>query len=255
MTALKRELNLLMLALGFLTRLPIPLELNYSEQTLNASSRYFTLVGAFVGLCMAAVYVAASTIWPESVAVLLVLLTNLLLTGCFHQDGLADMADGFGGAFERQRKLEIMKDSRLGTYGSCALIATLALQYGLMLELDSLVIALIVAQALSRALAASIIYNTPYAADPDASKAKPLSQSVTNVDMLILLVSAAVMLLFLTPLVSASLIAVLIVFRLAFVHFLKAQIGGFTGDCLGASQQLSESCIYLTLLAWQGAAL
>jgi len=125
MIALKRELNLLLLAVGFLTRLPITFQLDYNAQTLNASSRYFTLVGALLGLCMAAVYLGASALFPASVAVLMVLIANLLLTGCFHQDGLADMADGFGGAFQRERKLEVMKDSRLGTYGSSALIATL----------------------------------------------------------------------------------------------------------------------------------
>lgn len=255
MNALKRELNLLFLALGFLTRLPMTMQLNYNPQTLNASSRYFTLVGALLGLCMAAVYLAATTVFPATVAVLLVLIANLLMTGCFHQDGLADMADGFGGAFDRVRKLEIMKDSRLGTYGSSALIATLAMQYVLLLELESLVVALIVGQALSRCVAASLIYDTPYAADPDASKAKPLSVSMSTSDMAVLLFTAVLVLLLLPVKVALTVVLAVLLMRSLFKRFIHAQIGGYTGDCLGAAQQLSESCVYLVLLAWQGAAL
>lgn len=255
MIALKREVNLLLLALGFLTRLPITLQLNYNPQTLNASSRYFTLVGALLGLCMAAVYFATSAVFPTTVAVLFVLIANLLMTGCFHQDGLADMADGFGGAFERQRKLEIMKDSRLGTYGSSALIATLAVHYVLLLELESLLVALVVGQAISRCVAASIIYDTPYAADPDASKAKPLSVSMSATDLAVLLITAVLVLLLLPAKIALCVAFAVLLMRALFKRFIKAQIGGYTGDCLGAAQQLSESCVYLVLLAWQGAAL
>lgn len=255
MIALKRELNLLLLAVGFLTRLPITFQLDYNAQTLNASSRYFTLVGALLGLCMAAVYLGASALFPASVAVLMVLIANLLLTGCFHQDGLADMADGFGGAFQRERKLEVMKDSRLGTYGSSALIATLAMHYVLLLELESVVVALIAGQAVSRCVAASIIFDTPYAADPDASKAKPLSQSMSATDLSVLLATAVLVLLLLPLKIALSVVLGLLVMRAIFKRFIRAQIGGYTGDCLGAAQQLSESCIYLILLAWQGASL
>lgn len=255
MKAFKRELNLLLLALGFLTRLPITLQLDYNAQTLNASSRYFTLVGALLGLCMAAVYLATSAIFPATIAVLFVLIANLLMTGCFHQDGLADMADGFGGAFDRNRKLEIMKDSRLGTYGSSALIATLAMHTVLLLELESLVVALIVGQAISRCVAASIIYDTPYAADPDASKAKPLSVSMSGTDMTVLLATAILVLLLLPAKIALSVVLAVLLMRSLFKRFIHAQIGGYTGDCLGAAQQLSESCVYLVLLAWQGVAL
>jgi len=255
MKAIRRELNLLLLALGFLTRIPVNMQLDYNAKTLNASSRYFTVIGLLLGLCMSLAYVASSQIFPVSVAVLFVLISNLLLTGCFHQDGLADMADGFGGAFERQRKLDIMKDSRLGTYGSCALIVILAMHYVLLLELEAVVVSILVAQAVSRCLAASIIYNTPYAADPDASKAKPLSQAMSDTDLLVLLGCAAAMLLLLPLQVALSIVLVLLLFRYLFKRYIISQIGGYTGDCLGASQQLSETCIYLTLLAWQGAVL
>lgn len=253
MSAIRAELNLLLLALGFLTRLPISISLHYSESALNASSRYFGLIGAIIGLFMLAAYTSTSLLFPSSVAVLFLLIANLLLTGCFHQDGLADMADGFGGSFERSRKLEIMKDSRLGTYGSIALIAILGVHYALLIELDDLVVAVIVGQTVSRCLATSIIYNTPYAADPDASKAKPLSQAMSATDFLVLLTTATASLLLLPPMISLSLIASLLLLRFLFKRFIIAHIGGYTGDCLGAAQQLSEASIYLMLLAWQGA--
>ncbi len=251
MNNLTRELNLFLLALGFLTRFPITMELNYNSQTLNASSRYFTVVGAIIGLCMALVYSAASQLFPATVAVLLMIIANLLLTGCFHQDGLADMADGFGGAFERARKLEIMKDSRLGTYGSSALIATLAMHYVLLLEVEAVVVAVVAGQALSRCMAASIIYNTPYAADPDASKAKPLSQAMSDTDILVLLSTASLFLLLFDLEVALSVLLALMLGRFLFKKYIIRQIGGYTGDCLGAAQQLSETVIYLVILAWQ----
>lgn len=254
MNARPRQLNLFLLALGFLTRIPPPTQLDYSPQALSASARYFTLVGAVVGLCMAATYLLLSPMLPPSVTILLVLIANLLLTGCFHQDGLADMADGFGGAFQVQRKLEIMKDSRLGTYGNCALLATLALQYSLLLELESVVTALLIAQSVSRCVAASIIYDTPYAADPEASKTKPLATAMSGIDLAILLASAALFLLLLPLAVSFSIAVVLVLLRHLFRRYVCAQIGGYTGDCLGAAQQLSESSIYIVLLIWQGLA-
>ncbi len=252
MSPLSGQLNLLLLALGFLTRIPVPCKLDYSAQTLSASSRYFALVGAFIGLCMAAVYMLCSVGLPPSVALVLVLISNLALTGCFHQDGLADMADGFGGAFEVQRKLEIMKDSRLGTYGSCALLATLALQYSLLLELQAVVTALVVGQCASRCVAASIIFDTPYAADPDASKAKPLATAMSSTDLAVLVGSTALVLLLLPLMVAVSIALALALFRLLFKKYLRAQIGGYTGDCLGGAQQLSECIVYILLLLWQG---
>lgn len=251
---LPAQLNLFLLALGFLTRIPIPLSLNYNARTLNASCRYFTLVGALVGVCMALLYSVLEMALPHSVAVLLMIMANLMLTGCFHQDGLADMADGFGGAFEPARKLEIMKDSRLGTYGSSALIATLALQYVLLLELHAVVLAVIVGQALSRCVAVSLIIDTPYASDPDASKAKPLSQAMSGTDLAVLMFTGVPILLLLPMEQAVSIVAALLIVRYGFKAYIKRQIGGYTGDCLGAAQQLSESAIYLVLLLWQGAA-
>lgn len=251
--SIPRQLNLLLLATGFLTRLPLPFSLDFNPEAQHASTRYFTLVGAIIGLIMALVYWASSLVLPATIAVLLVLIANLLLTGCFHQDGLADMADGFGGAFEARRKLDIMKDSRLGTYGSCALIASLALHYGLLLELEIVMTALILGQGVSRTVAASLMVDTPYAADPDKSKSK--AHSLSRTDLTVLLVSAAALLLLTSLGIAITLVLVLTAFRWLFRRYCIAQIGGYTGDCLGAAQQISEILIYLVLLIAQGQAL
>jgi len=252
MDAIKRECNLFLLALGFLSRLPIPWALDYNANTLNASSRYFGVVGACIGLCMVSVFSLAHLVFSHELSVLLMLVANLLLTGCFHQDGLADMADGFGGAFEPARKLTIMKDSRLGTYGSSALIATLAANYLALVEIESVLVAVVIGQSVSRCVAASIIYDTPYAADPDASKAKPLAQSMSRTDVFVLMVSGALTLLLLPASSALIVVAVLLLGRNLFKRFISAQIGGYTGDCLGAAQQLSELLVYFTLLALLG---
>ena len=116
------------LALAFFTRIPIPASTPFSPQRLNHASPYFAVVGMIVGTLTAA-WCWFLCLWlPLPVALLLGLLGSLCLTGAFHEDGLADMADGLGGGMDVERKLTIMKDSRLGTYGACALLLALLLK-------------------------------------------------------------------------------------------------------------------------------
>jgi adenosylcobinamide-GDP ribazoletransferase len=247
------QLNLFYLALSFFTRLPVPNSMEYSSELLNQSNRYFSLIGLLLGSILALCFYLFTFVFPLHVNILLVMVMSLLLTGAFHEDGLTDMADGIGGAFETERRLEIMKDSRIGTYGAATLILSLALKFSLLLTLAqhstfSLISGLLVGYALSRTLAASLISALPYVSDENHSKSKPLAQSQSKQDIVILILVGVIPLMLFSISTSLIIIITLLFFRFCFVRWLIAKVGGFTGDCLGAGQQISELLIYLVLV-------
>ncbi len=246
---MKNQLNLFFLALGFFSRIPMPAWVDYSPEKLNQSSRYLTLVGWLLGALVAAAFSVAQQLFPETISLWLAMSFSLLLTGAFHEDGLADTADGFGGAFAREKKLAIMKDSRIGTYGASALVMALIGKYLLLSENNDIIIALLIAYPLSRATAVSLIADMQYVTDNDTSKSKPLANRLSKFDLSILLLTALPALLFLSPTHACALLTALITVRLLAKWYLNQQIGGYTGDTLGAVQQVSELTIYGTLLA------
>ncbi|WP_292057113.1 adenosylcobinamide-GDP ribazoletransferase, partial [Brevundimonas sp. UBA5936] len=123
-----REARLFVCALQFLTRLPTPPLRDFQPEWIQQSARWFPLVGQVVGLIAAAILYGAAQVWSPWIAALLAVAAGVALTGGFHEDGLADTADGLGGGQTRARRLEIMKDSRLGSYGALTLGLTLALR-------------------------------------------------------------------------------------------------------------------------------
>ena len=178
------------------------------------------------------------------------MMISLLLTGCFHEDGLADTCDGLGGGWEQKQKLAIMKDSRLGTYGAAGLWFTLMLKYSLLNALSStdIIIMLLVAHPLSRSVSTVMIYLLPNVSDDNTAKVKPLAESLQKQDLLInLLLGCGGLLLVFSQ--ALWLVMILITFVMLFRLFLLKQINGFTGDTLGASQQIAELLIYLTVIA------
>nr|WP_232771075.1 adenosylcobinamide-GDP ribazoletransferase [Colwellia sp. 75C3] len=251
---IKTQLNLFYLALSFFTRLPVPKTMHYSESLLNKANRYFSLVGLVTGLLLALSYVIFSEFLPANISVLLMMAISLLLTGAFHEDGLADMADGIGGGYTVEKRLLIMKDSRIGTYGAVTLVVALLLKFSLLVELaeqDSnyLLLAIILAECLSRAIAGSLISSLPYVTDIEQSKSKPLAQAQSSSELSLLLLIGIAPLAFYSSEIIFSLFIILLAFRWLFKRWLMARIGGFTGDCLGAAQQICELLIYLTLVS------
>lgn len=248
MNSLKYQLNLFLLALGFFSRIPMPAWVTYSPELLNRASRYFTCVGWLLGALVAVFFCIAHQFFSIHVSIWLSMVFSLLLTGAFHEDGLADTADGFGGAFEREKKLAIMKDSRLGTYGGAALLMALGGKFLLLTENPHIATSLLLAYALSRTTAASLIFSMRYVADTDTSKSKPLANNQSMQDLLILIASAlpAFFLMSWQPLlVITSLMTAL---HFGARYYFNKHIGGYTGDCLGATQQIAELTIYVALL-------
>ena len=231
------QLRLFFIALQFFTRLPIPRWVGFDAAWLNHASRYFPLVGLVVGAIAAGVYAAAALVLPAPVAAVLSTAATIFITGAFHEDGFADACDGLGGGMTRERALEIMKDSRVGAYGAIGVVCMLIAKCTALAFLPpaSAIAALLLAHPLSRLAATSLIWTMEYARAE--GKAKPLAQRMSSGEFSI--ATATVLLPAATLVVHGA-------------RKFERRLGGYTGDCLGAVQQLSEVAIYLAVLATLG---
>jgi adenosylcobinamide-GDP ribazoletransferase len=239
-----RELRLLLCAVQFLTRLPTPQLVDWREDWLARSAKYFPLVGMLVGAISAAVYLASGQIWPGGpLPALLAIGVGIAVTGAFHEDGLADTADGLGGGQDREARLAIMKDSRLGTYGALALGLGLALKVAALATLQPTLAAaavLLGAHSLGRGVAVVAMAALPYAADPAASKLKPTPRDVRGWEAGVALVIGAAPLLILTPVAALTCAGVGCLAALWPALAARQLIRGQTGDVLGAIEQAFE---------------
>ena len=248
------QLRLFFIALQFFTRLPIPRWVGYQPQWLQQSSRYFPLVGAVVAAICGATYMVASWLLPPPIAVLLAVAAGIYLTGAFHEDGFADMCDGFGGGLTRERVLEIMKDSRIGAYGAIGILCLLAIKTGALVSLPPQIVAaaFFIGHPLSRLAAVSLIWLMDYARDE--GKAKPMAQSMSTGEFVVAalcgllpaIICGALGILDWSALVLATLAATASAWFLG--RKCQRRLHGYTGDCLGAVQQVAEVAVYLAIL-------
>jgi len=250
---IREEVRRLACAFQFLTRMPIPVAAEWSEQRLARSARYFPLVGLTVGTICAGVFLAARIFWPGgALPALLAVGFGVLLTGAFHEDGLADTVDGLGGGHTPAQRLAIMKDSRIGAYGVLALGLSLALKVAALTSIVpavSAAVVLVCAHGLSRGVAVAVMSVTPYAADPEGSKVKAAARGVRRWEALVALAIGAAPLALLSPVAAA--ICTLAGALAAAWPALAARclIGGHTGDVLGAVEQAFEASFVLTAAA------
>lgn len=245
MTTLMRALRSLVYAVQFLTCIPVSLREAPSAADLRWAAAYYSVVGLLIGLGAVAVYKGAAALLPASVVIVLVLLFFVVVTGALHDDGLADWADGFIGARERDRVLEIMRDSRIGTFGTLAVIFALLLKYTLLTSLGerALVGALIMVPGLSRWLVLPLaIAAGP--ARPDGLGSVFAAQlgaaQVLLAAIPVLLVGAWLFEVSFVALAAGAAGAVAL-----FGWYCRSRIGGVTGDCLGAAIQIAELTTYL----------
>lgn len=244
---MKRELQVFLTAVMFFTKIPCPKWVDHSPEFLNESARYFSLVGIIVGSVGALIFWGADFLFPQSIAVLLSMLATIWLTGAFHEDGLADMFDGFGGGWTKEQILSIMKDSRIGTFGVAGLVGILAVKFVSLNELPAgAVPALLIAgHAASRFLATTLILTHHYVRG-EPSKAKPVAKKMTRASVAVSAVFGLLPLL-LVPHSWVWLALIPMVLVLLYLgRFFNKWIGGHTGDCSGATQQLTEVTFYLS---------
>jgi adenosylcobinamide-GDP ribazoletransferase len=258
---MRRQALLFLVAIQFLTRLPVPHLAGFQTSWLSESARFFPLVGALVGIIAVGIWWICSLFFPPLVAVGLMMSASLLLTGAFHEDGLADVCDGFGGGRTRDAMLAIMKDSRVGAYGAIGVATMLGLKWSVLVSLPYAAFPMIVigAHVVSRWCAISLIWRLPYVRADAEAKSKPLAGSLSGVDWLLSGVMGTLILLPALLLIDAAarsrlalaLLAALTLSGITTVlaaGYFKGRIGGYTGDCLGATQQLAELSFLLAAL-------
>ncbi len=252
-SGLKQQLNCFLGAVVFLTRIPVGSFYHFRREDLSSSVVYFPVVGMLVGLFGGIVLLASHDFLPTSIAVLFCMAATVAITGGMHEDGLADAADGLFGGINSAHCLEIMKDSRLGTFGALALWFSLTAK---LLLLGALVAwnawlafaALIVANTLGRGACVALLYFYPYVR-VEGSKGKSFGNSLTRRQLLpALAIAVALAFVLLNRAAALCVLGAIFFAALAGIYF-KRKIGGVTGDCLGAANQLVELASYLALAA------
>ena len=250
---LVEEARALALACAFLTRVPLPVAIPATPPRMAASLRYLPVVGALIGAVGAAVLLLAAQALPMAPGVLLSIAATCALTGALHEDGLADTLDGLGAA-SPERALEVMRDSRIGTYGALGLGLTVALKASALvaMPLAAAAAALVAGHAASRLSSLAVIATSRYARP--AGTGGFTAAGVSHKAMTLATATVAVLLLAVTPAIGVGPILGGLL-GLAAGHLLtralyERRLGGYTGDCLGATQQLSEVGFYLGVLAW-----
>jgi adenosylcobinamide-GDP ribazoletransferase len=274
-----------LLALQFFTRIPVAGRLadwvGYSPQMLRASAAHFPGVGWLIGCLVAALSAGLLIALPMGGFAPLIVATlgtafGILLTGAFHEDGLADVADGLGGSLQRERALEIMKDSRVGAFGAIAIVMALLVKVALVAQLaymsaSVLCAGLFLAHVVSRTWPLLLIRLLPHVGDAAGSKSKPLADQISVPALLAALLwclAALALVVYaqqawhcIVPIpledsLLAALLCALGASALGFAwmgHWFAKRLQGFTGDCLGATQQICELAFYLGFLLGWGA--
>lgn len=236
------QLRLFLCAVQFLTRAPTPALPGFEPDWISRSARYFPLVGLLVGGVCAAVFWGASQLWSGAMPALLAVGVGVLVTGAFHEDGLADTCDGLGGGATPERRLEIMKDSRIGTYGALGLGLVLATKIAALATLPAGLGAwtLVAAHAGGRGASVLAMRALAYVRDVDGGKWKPAPSDLGFWEVLAAVTFAALPLalspagVVLQGLLAGALLA------LALTLVARRLLGGYTGDVLGAIEQMFE---------------
>jgi adenosylcobinamide-GDP ribazoletransferase len=250
---IKKEIKVLLAAIRFYTRIPVPPETDFSNEMLHKSTRYFPFVGLVVGGTGAFLFWLLNLILPFPVAIIISMATTIMVTGAFHEDAFADFCDGFGGGYTRERILEIMKDSRIGAYGATGIILMLLSKFVCLssMRASDIPLVLISGHALSRFLPVCMIYTAAYVREDSLSKSRPIGRKGSGISFWVAAFFGTIALVFI-PWKPILLILVLSLFVfLVFSWYTRRKIGGYTGDVLGALQQLAEISFYLGFLIYK----
>nr|WP_288833655.1 adenosylcobinamide-GDP ribazoletransferase [uncultured Flavobacterium sp.] len=255
---MKKELHIFFTALMFYTRIPCPKNIDHHPDYLNKASRYFPVIGWLVGGISFVVFYFAALFFSNEIAVILSIIAGILVTGAFHEDGFADVCDGFGGGWTKEKILLIMKDSAIGAYGAIGLVLLFLLKFQglvqLVEETNSIAIGFLLfvsAHSVSRLAAISIVFTHQYSREDASSKSKPIAQNFTWREVVGALFFGLLPLLVLAVFFWQMLLVLIPVFLFRFflARYFQKWIGGYTGDCLGATQQVCEVVFYLSSIA------
>jgi adenosylcobinamide-GDP ribazoletransferase len=243
----RQEAAYAIVAVQFLTRLPVPVLRNFSPSWMDRSIAYFPLAGLIVGGICAGVWLASNLVWPPGIAAVLAVAAGIAATGAFHEDGLADTADGLGGGLTREKRLLIMKDSRIGTYGTVALVTALALKVACLSVMSPWAgaMALLMAHSCGRIVPVVASRLVPYAGETEGAKVAPMMPTGRRLGFAVASGLVPALMIPVVPMVAA------LAAGTAASCWLLAKacklIGGQTGDVLGASEQMFEVAVLLVL--------
>jgi len=267
---MKKEWKIFWTAVQFLTRIRVPAGISHDPEYLQEAPRYFPLIGWIVGGLCALSFLVFSRYISVDAGILSAMITGLFVTGAFHEDGFADVCDGMGGGWTREKILQIMKDSRIGAYGAIGLMAIFAGKFVLLKELARfspslehptaspfynyryIVLGLLVAHSISRLMPVLVMQVAEYVSDADHSKSKGVtSRRLPIGGLMVAVLFALAPYAFLPwPFWLTILPALYAAFGLN--RYFRRWIGGYTGDCLGAIQQVTELVIYLGfIIVWR----
>ncbi len=244
---MQAPLNAFLTALMLLTRVPVGRWCTHSPQAVAASVAFFPAVGALVGLASALALGLTLNLLPVKLAVCAAMLAGVALTGAIHEDGFADAADGlFGGSSPAQR-MEIMKDSRIGSYGAIALWFALSCKWFLLTELAASGFsnawkAIVLAHCLARTGAVAVLHLLPHVGT-DPLRAKPFCERLPKPALVATLLAPAILCSLLASNLSAPILAATTLCVFACTALFRNKLGGITGDCLGATVVLSELAV------------
>ncbi|TGM46545.1 adenosylcobinamide-GDP ribazoletransferase [Leptospira biflexa] len=261
------EIRLFFVCMSFLTRIPSPRWIGFQEEWLHHSIKYSPTVGFLLGSLQWFVFLLFQFLFGPTIAFTISLGFLLILTGAFHEDGFSDFCDGIGGGWKREDILRIMKDSRVGSFGAAGISLLLLLkvlgvsetfhQYEIKglpftfgssarIHLLSVWLYFVTAQSFSRFLSILMMKLLPYA--KEEGYAKPMAKEITWPQIYfacIFGVTPFLALVYLHPYFLLSLLCIIPSFVYMF-SLMKRWIQGFTGDCLGAVQQVVETCIWIS---------
>lgn len=252
---MKEQIRIFFTALMFYSRIPCPKWVDHSEEYLNKATRFFPLIGWIVGAFSLLIFLLFFSIDEVEIGIVFSMIASVWITGAFHEDGFADVCDGFGGGWTKEKILEIMKDSRVGAYGLIGTVLLLLTKFLLLSRLltdqkDLLYVAAIIisGHSISRFIAATMIYTHYYSREDAKSKVKPVSKGMSFSELAVAAIFGVLpLLLFQQPLVLLAIVPTYIA-KWQLGRYFQKWINGYTGDCLGATQQVTEVVFYLSLV-------
>jgi adenosylcobinamide-GDP ribazoletransferase len=248
------EIRVFFTALMFFTRVPCPKWIGLSDDLLNKATKYLPLVGIIVGSGSALVLWLSHFVFPAELSIIASMIVSILITGAFHEDGFADVCDGFGGGWSKQQILDIMKDSRIGAFGTIGIVLILLTKYFALhsIDLNILPFVLIAGHTSSRFAAVTFIFSHEYTRTDNTGKSKPIGSSISKGGLLFaFVISLLPFVLLKNPLFLLIFVPVLLA-KWSLARYFKKWIGGYTGDCLGATQQICEIVFYLSfIILWR----
>lgn len=243
---MRTQIKRFLLTLGFMTRIPVNVDLGeVKDEDMHKGFLYYPVVGLVIGLCDMAVYLLIAQLLPEVFGILFAMLTNLCVTGAFHLDGLSDTADGIYSARTRERMLEIMKDSRIGTNGAIAMCFDLSLKFAGIYYSDVKWLMILLMPIAGKMVQGAIVYKAIY------PREKGIGIYVGTVSLPTVIGTMVLGLIAMVLAFSAwgvPIFFLLFGFAYLFRVYITGKIGGITGDVMGAGSELAEVMLLLVVL-------